>query len=70
VRGNAHPYVDTFFLLLAFADYAFRDHLSIDDLLNVVEAYKVDCSENTILAVVYFVDSVRDVPLIRLFNKL
>lgn len=60
----------TFFLLLASADHAFRDYSSIDDLLDAAEAYEVNSSVNKIFEVIYFADSVRDVPLIRPFNEL
>jgi carbonic anhydrase len=59
-----HEFYETFFLLLALADYAFRDYSSIDDILNAAEAYKTDYSDNKILEVIHFADSVRDVPLI------
>jgi carbonic anhydrase len=60
----------TFFLPLASADRAFRDYSSIEEILNATEAYGVDCSENKILEVIHFADSVRDVPLIRPFGEL
>ncbi|KAJ5478449.1 hypothetical protein N7530_003958 [Penicillium desertorum] len=60
----------TFSLPLASADRAFRDYSSIEEILNVTEAYGVNCSENQILEVIYFADSVRDVPLFRQFGEL
>jgi carbonic anhydrase len=58
------------FLPLARANHTFQNYLSIDDLLNTAETYKINSSENKNLKVVHFADSVRDIPLIHPFYKL
>lgn len=47
-------YLLTFFLLLALAEYAFRDYFSINEILNAAEEYKTNCSENKNFEIIHF----------------
>jgi carbonic anhydrase len=61
----------TFFLPMASADNAFRDYSSVGEILDQADAYaKAIPSENKILEVIHFAESVHETPVFRQYREL
>ncbi|GLI74859.1 hypothetical protein PoHVEF18_003107 [Penicillium ochrochloron] len=61
----------TFFLPMASADKAFRDYSSVGEILDQANAYaKAIPSENKVLEVIHFAESVHETPVFRQYREL
>lgn len=61
----------TFFLPMTSADNAFRDKSSVGEILDQADAYaKAIPSENKVLEVIHFVESIHETPVFQQYREL